>query len=245
MFNRSTRRPHEGMTRAGFTLVEVMIATLVFAVGMMAVITMEFSAITAYGEARDQSVATDIGYRVISIMRAEAANWSMQDPGGVVGSMKSIYGPNSPVNNADTDAILAKITVPSWTWQVITPTPVDARMVQRQGARYCVYARGAFSQLDLGGVQGLDVTPTAVSGGGTVDVTPIVQAQIAIVYPGKNVSFSAAGGCNTIANCPVGTNVVDMLDPGGVDLAGGGLAALPPLEQCGWRTLYLGAMVSR
>ena len=58
----------------GFTLVEIMIATLVFSVGMMAVISMEFSALRAYTSGRDLTVATDLGYRTISLMRTEASD---------------------------------------------------------------------------------------------------------------------------------------------------------------------------
>lgn len=230
----------------GFTLVEVMVATLVFSIGLMAVITMEYAAITAYGSSRDQTVAMDLGYRVLSIARVEAANWSASEQGSAVGGasapLQAIYDASDATNpspmggSAGQQALLTRLTANPGQWQVVTPAPVDGRMRPRPGARYCVYARGAFSELSR------DNTSVNVGVGTPVDARSMMTLHLAVIYPGQGKSYATAGGCETLPMCSgAQSSAVDELRPQGIS---GGLD-LTPLEECGWREIYINRVVRR
>ena len=146
------KRTHP-VLRAGFTLIEVMIATLVFSVGMMAVITMEFSALSAYMESRDITGATQVGDRIVAHLEAEAMNWnkseisaaanSAEDASGVNISMKALYGAASPFGMDADLSLIERVVASQWEWQVVTPTPIDERFVAGGNTvKYCVYMRG-------------------------------------------------------------------------------------------------------
>ena len=236
--------------RRGFTLIEVMIATLVFAVGMMAVISMEFSAIRAYTSGRDLTIATDMGSRTIAMMRAEGSVWSQrskdsvitgaQDGGGADISIGTLYGTGSPIDPGAGQSILGLMTGDPWGWKVLTINPVDAQFKTGIAGRYCVYVRGGASAQAIAGA-------VADVGGTDVDVTPLIQSQIAVVYPGGQQGFgnqtSALATCDTLPGCA--GNAVDLLQPEGLDILQGGVDALPEVEQCGWRAVYMGALISR
>lgn len=226
-------------SKQGFTLIEVMIATLVLAMGMMAVITMEYSALRAYGASRDMTVATDLADRTVALMRVEGSNWGAR-------SIFDIGTPSSalPVYDITTapmpQNLVGQIISPEWTWQVATPTPVTERLVpDAQVGRYCVYVRGGFSSLALGG--GTLTQPD----GTDMTVTPLVQAQVAVIYPTKSTGY-AMDTCLSI-RCRGGTTeATSLLNPQGLDLTAGAFEdAVPELEQCGWRAVYTGALISR
>lgn len=250
MFEKSNA-PRLGSSARGFTLIEAMIATLVFAIGMMAVITMEFSAIRAYRVAQDQTIATEIAERTVSFVEIEAANWSGTDitaaiaennTGSAPPEIGSLYNDSSsPLNGSGTSgqAVLTRITSAPWTWNVLTDTPVDTQMAKNEATnselgRYCVYARGGFSNLALGGATGTN------TGGMDVAVTPLVQMQVAVVYPSSSTGFERAGDCNQIQCNGTPVTVTDLLQPEG--LAG---AMAPQLDVCGWRAVYKAALISR
>ncbi len=234
----------DARTARGFTLIEVMVATLVFSVGMMAIMSMEFSAISAYKSARDQTIATDLGYRAISLMRAESANWALSSRNAVVSG--AVDSTNTridldPVYSTDTPldvngAVIGKILESPWQWSTLTPQPVDSTMVPRAAGRYCVYVRGAPSSLVLGG------GVANVESGGSVNTSPLIQTQIAIVYPNNKNSFDGQG-CQQFPGCP--NTTPDLLRPSGADTTQSGVDALPPLALCGYGAVYMGAMISR
>lgn len=240
--------PRLSSSTRGFTLVEAMIATLVFAIGMMAVITMEFSAIRAYRVAQDQTIATEIAERTISFVEIEAANWSgmelavANDSGSTPSELKSLYeDTSSPFNGSGSSgqAVLTRVTTGSWAWVTLTDTPIDTQMVKNEATsselgRYCVYVRGGFSTLALGGEGGFDATNAPI------DVTPLVQMQVAVVYPSSSTGFERSGGCEQIQCNGSPVTVTDLLQPEG--LAG---AMNPQLDSCGWRAVYKAALISR
>jgi|GEM_PF-1828508 prepilin-type N-terminal cleavage/methylation domain-containing protein len=228
----------------GFTLVEIMIATLVFSVGMMAVISMEFSALRAYTSGRDLTVATDLGYRTISLMRTESVAWGLQDKGNVLSgatdsdgndvTLKSFYVAGSPVDPGNEESLLGVMIDNPWQWQTVTLNPVNERLIPGVSGRYCVFVRGA-----------LDDTLNADPINGTKN--PMVRSQIAVVYPGGEQGFgnqvNNLGDCNALPGCTGAT--IGLLQPEGLDNTQTGVDALPPLEQCGWRAVYMGAVVTR
>ena len=246
---------------AGFTLIEVMIATLVFSVGMMAVITMEFSAISAYMEARDLTGATQVGDRIVAHMEAEAMNWSQvelraaannaEDGAGVNISLRPLYDAgNSPFGGGGAGATLIEQVIASdWQWQTVTPVPIDERLVPGGNTvKYCVYARGGQSnQITLSAETG-SVTAGAGVATTTADreITTLVQTQIAVVYPGDGTGFrkGIANRCDApLPGCTALPTL--MLQPEGVRRMAVGDAALPPLDLCGWRAIYMGTVVRR
>lgn len=232
---------HEkNIVSGGFTLVEVMIATLVFSVGMMAVITMEFSTLRAYTASKDLSVATDVANRTVAMMKLEGANWSQQNLGALANANPpSLYDAsgNAPI---DINMLGSVVTTP-WTWTRATSVPVTERLVRdAQLGRYCVYVRGGTSELALGGQ---DVDPS-MSGMDT-RITPLVQAQIAVLYPTKSTRFTSAN-CLEV-QCDTGPRlIVDLLlNNRWIDGAAAGDAAIPELERCGFRAVYASTLVSR
>jgi prepilin-type N-terminal cleavage/methylation domain-containing protein len=217
----------------GFTLVEIMIATLVFSVGMMAVISMEFSALRAYTSGRDLTVATDIGFRTISLMRTESVSWGLQE-NDVAVPADSFYATGSPLDPGNDESILALVEANPWQWQTVTLNPVNERMIPGVSGRYCVFVRGALDAT-------LAIQPNAVN------ENPMVRSQIAVVYPGGEQGFgnqvNNLGDCNALPGCTGATD--GLLQPEGLDTSQSGTDALPPLEQCGWRAVYMGAVVTR
>lgn len=207
----------------GFTLVEVMIATLVFSVGMMAVMTMEFSALRAYSASRDLSVATGVASRTVSIMKLEESNWAQRPvdwPSDL--TIPPLY---DPAQQAPIDIFLIGTMLNNpWEWSRATDTPLNERLIKdAELGRYCVYVRGD-SDGDDDGV--------------------VVRAQIAVIYPTKSTSFTTTD-CTQV-QCGAGTRLIeDLLQPTGVDDLAAGDARIPELERCGWRAVYSGTMLHR
>ena len=228
----------------GFTLVEIMIATLIFSVGMMAVITMEFSALRAYTSGRDLSVATDLGYRTISLMRTESVVWGLQDRGNIQDgatdsdgndiTIKNTYLAGSPVDPGNDESLIGLVIDNPWQWQAVTLNPVDEQLITGVSGRYCIFVRGALDQT-------LNADPLQDT------KNPMVRSQIAVVYPGGEQGFASQvnnlGDCLNLPGC-VGTTDT-LLQPEGLDRTQSGTDVLPPLERCGWRAVYMGAVVTR
>lgn len=68
----------------GFTLVELLIAMVILAIGIMATMAMQFSALAGYNSARDATGATEMAKTVEQIIQTEARGWKAGDspPGG-------------------------------------------------------------------------------------------------------------------------------------------------------------------
>ena len=172
----------------GFTLIEVMIAVVVFSVGMMAVLVMQLSAINAYSSARDQSVAADMAQRVVTLVRVEALRGTTVT--------QPIYDQDSPF---EADPLLTELLAQTPSWVPVTPNPVDERFNAGVQARYCAFARGA----------NMNSVETIVAGNVQ---SAIARVQVAVIYPAPNVSYAPTADCATVLTRP-GCTGLDMLDP--------------------------------
>ena len=218
----------------GFTLVEVMVATMVFSIGMMAVITMEFSALRAYSASKDLSVAMMLADRTIAVMDIESANWSQQELGSLAagGAALPVYAsaPTSPIEVN----MLAEIVRNPWQWRRVTPQQVSERMERdTQAGRYCIYVRGGVNELALGGQ---DVEISSV----TTRVTPLISSQVAVVYPTSTSNFAANDCLRLRCGDGVERDIITMLQPGG-----GATTVVPFLESCGARAVYAATLIKR
>ena len=216
-------KARRGLAQGGFTLIEIIVASLVFAIGSMAVLTMMFSSLQAYAASRDQTIASDIAARVAAVIKMEAKiGPAMLASGALSPYTGAAFGGNTPIIrplNAAGDM---------WTgWTALTPQPVDERMTTRGAARYCVYVRGGQLPTAVTADNGVG-GPVAVGSGVTV------QAQIAVVYPAANNAFTNPLSCALSVG-----NVAD-LNP--QPLAAGDAALA--LELRGLRVVYTGVLAT-
>jgi prepilin-type N-terminal cleavage/methylation domain-containing protein len=123
MARRSRRR-----TQAGFTVIEMLIAVIVTAVGFAAVFALQIGTMQGNIAAREYAAANNLAERYMEFLRSEAERWT---------------GPNLPgpwLNQADNR------------WHTLTPDPVDhngqvnAGITGNPGSnldrqRYCVHYR--------------------------------------------------------------------------------------------------------
>ena len=202
---------------AGFTLVEVLIAMLILAIGMLASLSMQFTALGGATEARDNANASDIAQRINHVMRLEAQQWRSGTLASSLSSDKVITLTNT---NWEHSPVLAEVVANSWDWVRVFSAPVDSRLSDAGAIRYCAYVRGGYFK------------GQASSG--------ILQLQMAVMYPAPNRTF--AGG-----TCPsTDSDQVGALDPSmtaGTDNSGSGGSM--SLELQGFRANYFGAQITR
>lgn len=216
-------KPKTINTRRGFTLVELMIAVMVFSVGMMAILMLQFGAIDAYSAGRDQTIGADVAQRAEAVFKLEVQRANQNT---------ALVNVNSPFR---TQTFEQSLTNSPWIWIDVTPQPVDERMMQSRSARYCVFARGDLlnNNAALGSV-------TRNNGMGDVQQNDLVRAHLAVVYPGANRSFNATTQCAGILtqfNC---NGAIDaLLDPA---IQVGDLA-VDTLDDCGLRAIYTSTMI--
>ena len=145
----------------GFTLIEVLVASVLFAIGMLAAMAMQYTALGGFGNSRDVTNAAKVGNRVLNIMRSESQQWvSGSTPGGTT----AVYDDSSDQHTYFNDPLIDGLT---WDWKAVFSEPVDVRLTDAGPRRYCAYARGG----QMSGTDGL------------------LQVQIAVVYPGPNGVF--------------------------------------------------------
>lgn len=184
---RHTRQsPRRGPT--GFTLMEIMISMLILAIGIMATLSMQFTALGGVSEARDNTNASEVGKRVLSIMRAEAQGWRTGTISGDLASQKTYQDAafdNTPILQATVDNT-------GWAWTRVFSVPVDARLSTSGNGRYCAYTRGGY----------MDGSAS----------TGVVKLQIAVIYPGANETFPD-GECFETGDDEVATSLDPSLAP--------------------------------
>jgi prepilin-type N-terminal cleavage/methylation domain-containing protein len=145
----------------GFTLIEVLVASVLFAIGMLAAMAMQYTALGGFGNSRDVTNAAKVGDRVLNMMRAESQQWSSGTrPSGTT----AVYDDSNDQNTYFNDPMIDGLT---WDWSAVFASPVDVRLTDAGPRRYCAYARGG----EMSGADG------------------IMQVQIAVVYPGPNGVF--------------------------------------------------------
>lgn len=167
----------------GFTLVELMIAMLILAIGIMAVLSMQFTSLGGAAIARDNANAADIARRITNVMRIESQQWRSGTLTSGSGLQKVYDDTETPWKNT---TVLGAVATNGGTWNNATwvslfTNPVDSRLSNIGTARYCAYARGAYLGDD------------------------IFQVQIAVVFPAPNQAYDS-NGC-------LDTRVFDNLDP--------------------------------
>lgn len=223
----------------GFTLVEVMVATLIFSVGMMAVITMEFSALRAYSASHHLTVATQMASRTISVVQLERANWSASNFGSIaqVGALTPVYDAGTGTDPININ-VMGSVKNTEWTWLRASPEPLTDRMERDvQLGRYCIYVRGGNNGFGEGAQAVLDVGT-----GATKNVEVMTTVQVAVIYPTKSTSF-VTPDCTSVRCEGSGDQLItDLLDPAGMDMASSSLLAL---EECGWRSTYASTTLRR
>jgi prepilin-type N-terminal cleavage/methylation domain-containing protein len=138
----------------GFTLVELLIAMLVLAIGIMAILAMQFTALGSTMASRDNSNAADIAQRVMHIVRVEGQQWRTNNASTVAGQTHSDSGfAGSP--------LLGEITGGTGDFVSLFSQPLDARMSTRGVTRYCAFGRGDAPTPDIYHIQIAVVFPAA------------------------------------------------------------------------------------
>lgn len=222
MRQQKTNSTRQGQPAAapGFSLVEVLIAALIFAVGMIAVIGMQYTALGGYGNARDITQATQFGQRVVELMHLEAQNWT----GGPTAGSRDLDFPydedldgdgDDEVATNDPDSILEMADNSFDEWTSVFSEPLNTQLGSAPPAKYCVYVRG-----------------NMVSGGG-LSSDSLQRVHLAVVYPGVGVNHGDECADTGSDLCSSGSS---CLEPDPSD---------PPstAETEGWRVVYMGTVV--
>jgi prepilin-type N-terminal cleavage/methylation domain-containing protein len=208
-----------GESRRGFTLVEVLIASFLFAVGMVAAMAMQYTALGGYTGARDLTNATEMAERVISIMKAESQQWRSGTAKSV--GFKSVYATsdtyfmNMPLMQTLADSGSRT------TWYSVFSEPVDSRMSDAGARRFCAYVRGG------------EMDDSSMKNNGT----GIYQIQVVVVYPGDERAFPEASNSSTPFGVCDKDAVKDELNP---PKRGSGPS---DLELEGYRGVYMGTQI--
>ncbi len=235
MLKQQKQTKNQALHCSGFTLVEVMVATLIFSVGMMAVITMEFSALRAYSASHHMTSATMIADKTVATVKMERSNWRLTDFNQVF-MLNPVYtGPDAPIDIN----MLSSVKANPWTWMRASPEPLTDNMVRdTELGQYCIYVRGADQDVARESGEGDNA-------GMPQTVTPTTLVHVAVIYPTKSTSF-AAPDCTSLRCEGTGDQLVaDLLQPSGIDTTATGDAAIPQLERCGWRAVYTSTLVTR
>jgi prepilin-type N-terminal cleavage/methylation domain-containing protein len=210
----------------GFTLVEVMVASLLLAVGMMAALAMQYTALNGFINSRDLTNASEIGERIISLMRVESQQWREE------GDLTNVVTPydHQGAGYFKHDSMLGTISDNEWDWQTIFSEPVDPRLSDAGPRRYCVYARGEM----------IDDPDQAGPG----SATGMLRVQIAVVFPSSERSFPSTSNSGPAGSCDgklaSGDDVSDLLNP---PLRSSGNP--PDWELEGFRAVHMGTVITR
>jgi type IV pilus modification protein PilV len=197
--NNDNQIPDSAHARAGFTLIEVLIAMLILAIGMMAALSMQFTALGGAVAARDTANATDVAQRMLHMMRVESQQWRDQDI--------SQSNMTDPVFADFTDSsLLTTVDDSSWEWQPVFSSPVDARLTEGGNARYCAYVRGGYLNRDDAGLTD----------------NSVLQVQVAVLYPAGGQIFGddCPGDGSTLVDIANMEPGVDPTDDDSIERAG-------------------------
>jgi type IV pilus modification protein PilV len=156
----------------GFTLVELLVAMLILAIGIMATMSMQFSSLAGAMISRDNSNASDVAQRVMQIMRVESQQWRTGNSVGGVAPAYDATGRSYVASSANSfleSAVGAAPAVNGWDqWTSLFTNPVNTRLTTEGAARYCVYVRG-----------------------GAVNATGrLLIVHVAVVFPSANQVFA-------------------------------------------------------
>lgn len=117
-------------SQAGFSLVELMIAMFVLAIGVMATMAMQFSSLAGYRAARDLTGATEVARSIEQRLRTEALQWA---PGSMP-TDTTVYEGEAPLLN--------QLLVGTNSWVALHDTPITGQHGSKGSARFCPYVQG-------------------------------------------------------------------------------------------------------
>lgn len=211
----------------GFTLIEVMVASLVFAIGMLGVLAMQYTALGGYTFSRDLTGATQVGRRIAEIAQAESQQWRSRDSLAQTGTVGSVYTTSNGYWNHD--SLLQAVVDDEWAWQTVFAEPVDIRLSDAGNRRYCVYLRG-----------GELADPNRA---GASSSTGIIQMQIAVAFPDGDGMFPGVSSSRPAGSCSGQVDVsgtekrlIDVIDP--VEKG-----SVPTYEKAGFSAVHLGTTI--
>lgn len=205
--------------KRGFTLVEILISIVVMTIAFFAVLAVQGSAIGAYNAGRDSTESTELSRAVIEYLNIEAQQWTA----GSISSPTNSY--SSATKPFDAQPVLLGLSGGDFaTWVPLVDTPVDVRLARgagMTGAKYCIYARGAYVEADTTDLNTFDpADATKLTG------SPLFRVQIATLYAGPR-AIMPAGSC-------AGFDIT-LLTPANIE----------PLELQGFRVAFFGTMIVR
>lgn len=158
------RRPMSLPGRAGFSLVELMAAMVILAVGIMATMAMQFSSLAAYSSSREVTGASEMARTVEQMIRAESRGYNVEQGGPGT----------APAPFSDRTPLLAAAVSSGGNWSLPNgfERPISARFNEADtdddgSRRFCVY----------------------VAGQEVVDDPGMMRIGIAVVYPAPNGQF--------------------------------------------------------
>lgn len=203
--------------KRGFTLVELMVAMLILAVGIMATMAMQFSSLAGAMISRDNSNAADIGKRVIDVMQAESQQWRTGNSLSVVNQAytDTSQGYLSATGTSFLRRAVGDVPlVTGWeTWKPLFDVPVNTRLTATDDARYCVFVRGGARNLDA----------------------DLLIVHVAVVFPSADQIFaSGEGSCEAAVDNPS-----VQLNPATAN------NATDSLQMKGFRVQYFGTQIAR
>jgi prepilin-type N-terminal cleavage/methylation domain-containing protein len=185
-------------TQRGFSLIELLIAMVVLAIGIMATMAMQFIALAGYSAARDGTAAADVGRAVEQRLKAEILQWS-PTPGA-----ESALGEIDPIYEYDDvyvdESLLSLVDGSEWVWQPVFIRPVDHRLTVQGQQRYCAYVSGGRIRMNS-------------------RVLDAYRVQIAVVYPAARGTFATTAEPQGI--CPdLGNDKLDPSSPNTLEIDG-------------------------
>lgn len=170
-------------SRRGFSLIELLVAMVLLAIGILATMAMQISTLKGYTAARETTGSSEIARTTEQIIRAEARDWNAGN-NAEGGSFQDPY--------SDQAGIFEQLMSNPGNWQRVYAEPVTQRYngesVDPNGPddsarRFCVYAVGQ------------EVASEAPSAGQTPDY---VRVGMAVIYPTGEGRFD--DGCPTTDN---------------------------------------------
>lgn len=118
--------------RRGFSLVELMIAMVILAIGILATMAMQFTALAGYSSASQLTEATELARTVEEMIHYESRGWN---------SGTQLTNVSSPFEGQP-DLLSAVESSGGNAWSVVEDDPVSYGMIEDGNQRFCVYVAG-------------------------------------------------------------------------------------------------------
>ncbi len=175
-------------TNQGFTLIELMVAIVVLAIGIMATIALQYTALAGYTSSRETTGAVEVARSIEQRLKTEALSWQT---GSSPASTTAFTGETS---------LLAAMGSGSWTMVNQGGEPISLRMNDGGPQRFCAFVIGEQMEELIGEIDGDDV----------FEPRPYMQVTIAVVFPAANAQFPGVSDTSPWGSC----NGLGPLTPG-------------------------------